>query len=109
MPALDLQKIARLARLELSAAEIAVFTPQMERILGMMTELDALEIEGAAPFRPGADSLAARADEPGRCLPPAGALRNAPSKEGALFTVPRAAPKKGGPGAGAGETSRAKK
>jgi len=95
MTTLDVARIARLARLELSAAEVAAFTPQLEKILGMMRELDALTLAGAVPMRPGAQALSARPDEPARPLAPAGALRNAPAREGALFTVPRAAPRKG--------------
>ena len=86
----DLAKLARLARLELSPAEAADFAPQMEKILGLMGELEKLPLADATALRPGAQTLAPRADEPALSLPAAGALRNAPGRAGALFTVPRA-------------------
>lgn len=86
----DLHKLARLARLELSPAEAANFAPQMEKILGLMGELEQLPLAEAAPLRPGAQTLTPRTDAPAASLPAAGALRNAPGRAGALFTVPRA-------------------
>ena len=89
MTVFDLAKLARLARLELSSAEAAAFAPQMEKILGLMGELEKLPLAAAEPLRPGAQTLATRADAITPSLPPAGALRGAPGRAGALFTVPR--------------------
>jgi aspartyl-tRNA(Asn)/glutamyl-tRNA(Gln) amidotransferase subunit C len=89
MPVIDIRKTAQLARLELSEAEIAQFTPQLEKILATMAALNELDLTGVAPFRPGAQTLTSREDAVTPSLAPAGALRNAPGKSGAFFTVPR--------------------
>lgn len=94
MPVIDIRKTALLARLELSEAEVAQFAPQLEKILATMAALNALELAGVEPFRPGAQALELRADEVTPGFPPAGALRNAPGKSGAFFTVPRVVSKK---------------
>ncbi len=98
MPVIDIRKTALLARLELSEAEIAQFTPQLEKILATMAALSELELTGVEPFRPGAQQLELRADEVKTSFPPAGALRNAPGKSGGFFTVPRVVSKKSAPG-----------
>ena len=98
MPVIDIRKTALLARLELSEAEIAQFTPQLEKILATMAALNELDLTGVEPFRPGAQSLELRADEVKASFPPAGALRNAPGKSGGFFTVPRVVSKKSASG-----------
>lgn len=89
MPVIDIRKTAQLARLELSEAEIAQFTPQLEKILASMAALNELNLAGVEPFRPGTQRLETREDAVAPSLAPAGALRNAPGKSGAFFTVPR--------------------
>jgi aspartyl-tRNA(Asn)/glutamyl-tRNA(Gln) amidotransferase subunit C len=103
MPVIDIRKTALLARLELSEAEIAQFTPQLEKILATMAALNELDLTGVEPFRPGAQALALREDEINPSFPPAGALRNAPGMSGGFFTVPRVVSKKTSSGKQAAE------
>src|SRR5438128_1289098 len=106
MPVIDIRKTALLARLELSEAEIAQFTPQLEKILATMAALNELDLTGVEPFRPGAQALELRADEVKPGFPPAGALRNAPGKSGGFFTVPRVVSKKSAASKKAAESAK---
>ena len=78
---LDLRHVAELARLKLEDAEIALFQPQLEKILGFVDKLKELDVEGVEPTfhaipltnvlrddaaRPGLDSETALANAPAR-------------------------------------------
>ena len=46
----DIRKVAELARLELSSAEITKFTSQIEKILGYVCKLEELDTKGIEPM-----------------------------------------------------------
>ena len=48
--AADVTKVARLARLELGAEEIARMTAQLEGILGHFADIDALDLSAVEPM-----------------------------------------------------------
>jgi aspartyl-tRNA(Asn)/glutamyl-tRNA(Gln) amidotransferase subunit C len=83
--------VARLARLDLTEAEIERFQEQLSAILeavGKVAELDLTEVE---PMTHPLDlSNVWAADEPRPCLPVEEALANAPEREGDFFRVPAA-------------------
>lgn len=87
----DVERIAALARLELTADEIALFTPQLAQILGYVEQLSALDTSGVAATSQVSGRPLERADVPRQTLPPAEALANAPdaARESGLFKVPR--------------------
>ena len=92
----QVEHVARLARLELAAAEVEEYRAQLERVLEHMAELDAVSVEGVpATFHPAADSAPLRDDEVGPSLPRDEALANAPRVEEAGFAVPRVLEDKG--------------
>jgi aspartyl-tRNA(Asn)/glutamyl-tRNA(Gln) amidotransferase subunit C len=74
-------KVAHLARLELTDAELAAMTRQLSSILDYVAQLQQLNLDGVEPM---AHALAVqnvfRADEPAPSLPVAEALANAPDR-----------------------------
>jgi aspartyl-tRNA(Asn)/glutamyl-tRNA(Gln) amidotransferase subunit C len=85
----DVSKVARLARLQLTAAELDSFTGQLSSILDYIAILDELELDNVEPMVHAAElSNVLRADEPAPSLPRAAALANAPKTDGKYFLVP---------------------
>ncbi len=84
----DVKKIARLARLRLSEAEIALYGGQLAKILDSMAELAAADTSGVAPT---ASVLGAvnvmRDDEPKPFEDAEALLANAPERDGPYFKV----------------------
>ena len=86
----EVRHVAKLARLELSEAEEARMTGQMNQILGYMEKLNEMDTSAVAAtthaiqlqnvFRP---------DEVHTSLPREDALANAPQSDGVNFVVPR--------------------
>jgi aspartyl-tRNA(Asn)/glutamyl-tRNA(Gln) amidotransferase subunit C len=74
-------KVAHLARLELTDAELAAMTRQLSSILDYVAQLQQLNLDGVEPM---AHALAVqnvfRDDEPAPSLPVAEALANAPDR-----------------------------
>ena len=93
MSALDaatVAHVARLARLQLDAEQLAQMGRDLQRILDYVAELQAVDTQGVAPMQlPGDRTMPLRPDvvQPG--LPVAAALANAPLHDGAVFLVPR--------------------
>jgi len=84
------EKIARLARLELTAAELDLYAAQLERIVGHVDRLAAVDVEGVEPFGVAAvGEEALRTDAPREGLSPEAALANAPQRAGDFFRVPK--------------------
>ena len=85
---LDVAYVARLARLELSAEETALFQTQLARVLEHAARLQQLNLDGVEPAAhasPKFDVL--RADEARPGLSQEEALRNAPRTANGLFIV----------------------
>ncbi len=85
--AADVRHIARLARLELSEAEVARFQRELSSILDYVAQLESLEAAHAQEPSPPDQPL--RADEP-FAWPDVQALhREAPGFEDGFYRVPR--------------------
>lgn len=86
----DVQKVAHLARLELTGAEIDRFQEQLSQVLDYVASLEALDLEGVPPT---AHAVALqnvmRADEVRPSLPPEVALSSAASAWGQHFLIQR--------------------
>lgn len=86
----DLLRVAELARLKLSHAELEQLAPSLTSILeyvDLLNELDTADIE---PMMHAADlTNVFREDVPGSSLPRNEALANAPKTDGRFFLVPR--------------------
>ncbi|MBN1442284.1 MAG: Asp-tRNA(Asn)/Glu-tRNA(Gln) amidotransferase subunit GatC [Planctomycetes bacterium] len=83
-------KIARLSRLALGEEESAEMKEHFRKVLGFVSELESLDLEGVAPSLFALDaSNVQREDEPAPSLPAGAALANAPAAHPPFFLVPR--------------------
>ena len=86
----DVEHVAELARLELTAAEKEQFIAQLNSILTYiekLSELDTADVEPTSHVIPMSNVL--RDDQVRPCLDRALALRNAPEESHFFFKVPR--------------------
>jgi aspartyl-tRNA(Asn)/glutamyl-tRNA(Gln) amidotransferase subunit C len=85
----DVERIALLARLELTGAELDMMTEQLGRILDFMSQLEELDTDSVAPMAHVADvSNVFREDEVRDSLPRDQALAAAPRHDDECFQVP---------------------
>jgi aspartyl-tRNA(Asn)/glutamyl-tRNA(Gln) amidotransferase subunit C len=87
----QVKRIADLARLELSAEELDLFTRQLGDILTYVEQIRALDTTGVAPTSQVLNRPVDRDDLPGPTLSRSELLGNAPdaATEAGLFKVPR--------------------
>ncbi len=88
----DVLHVARLARLELSDAEVERFREQLSAILDAVSKVQELDLSDVPPTsHPSADVVNVwREDEPRPSLPREEALANAPASQDGMFRVPPA-------------------
>jgi aspartyl-tRNA(Asn)/glutamyl-tRNA(Gln) amidotransferase subunit C len=87
---IDVDHVARLARLRLDEAEKARMAEQLGKILTYIDALRALDTEGVTPTAHAVPVLnVMRDDEIRPCLPAAEMLANAPDRADDFFRVPR--------------------
>ena len=87
---IDVRYVARLARLDLTDAEAALFQEQLGQIVAYVRTLGALNLDGIEPTshaHPQQNVL--RADEPRESLDRDAVLRNAPRVRDGQFLVPK--------------------
>jgi aspartyl-tRNA(Asn)/glutamyl-tRNA(Gln) amidotransferase subunit C len=84
----DVKKIAKLARLRLTDAEVALYGGQLSKILDSMTELAKADTSGVAPTTSvlGAVNVM-REDAPAPFADTEALLANAPERDGPYFKV----------------------
>jgi aspartyl-tRNA(Asn)/glutamyl-tRNA(Gln) amidotransferase subunit C len=87
----EVKRIAELARLELTANELELFTRQLGDILTYVEQIRSLDTTGVPPTSSVLNRPVDRPDEPRPSLSRADLLRNAPdaAPEAGLFKVPR--------------------
>lgn len=87
----DVERIAALAHLELTAEEKALFTRQLADILAYAEQVQAVDTSGVPATAHVLAERTERDDEPRAPLPRDEALANAPdaAREAGLFRVPR--------------------
>ena len=86
----EVEKTARLARLELNSEEIGRITAQLDNILSYVAKLDELETSGVpAETHLFGAANAFREDEVRPSLPREAALANSACHDDAAFVVPR--------------------
>lgn len=86
----DVEHVARLARLELSAEEAETFTGQMDAILAYVDKLNELDTTGIVPTShavPLENAFREDVARPG--IGVGAALANAPDRTGSFYRVPR--------------------
>lgn len=85
----ELEKVALLARLDLSEDELAVMTPQVASILDYIDQLNAVDTDGVEPMAHAVEVMdVLRPDRVVESLPRASALANAPRHNGEGFLAP---------------------
>ena len=85
----DAAKVARLARLTLTDAELDALTGQLGAILDYVAILDELDVSQVEPMVHAVElTNVLRADELTPSLPRSAALANAPKTDGKHFLVP---------------------
>ena len=86
----DVEHVARLARLTLSASERVKMREQLSVILQYIDKLKAVDVTGVEPTSHAVPLVnVLRDDEPAPCLPQSETLANAPDRVGEFFRVPR--------------------
>jgi aspartyl-tRNA(Asn)/glutamyl-tRNA(Gln) amidotransferase subunit C len=87
---MDIEKVARLARLELSGEEMVTFGNQLEQILGYMEQLNQLDTTGVEPTSHAIPiHNVFREDQTNASFPQEEVLAIAPDEEDGHFKVPR--------------------
>jgi aspartyl-tRNA(Asn)/glutamyl-tRNA(Gln) amidotransferase subunit C len=87
---IDVQYVARLARLSLTPAEQQIFGSQLSHVLDYIAKLKELDVSGIEPTAHAVPLInVTRSDEAVSSLPHAAALRNAPAQANGLFLVPK--------------------
>jgi aspartyl-tRNA(Asn)/glutamyl-tRNA(Gln) amidotransferase subunit C len=86
----EVEHVARLARLELSEADKDRMQGELDGILAYIDKLRALDVEGVPPTTHAVPlTNVMRADEPEPSLPSEEMLANAPDRNGEYVRVPR--------------------
>ncbi len=84
------EHVAKLARLQLSEAELATYGKQLGAILDYIAKLEKLDVQGLEPLaHPAETSNVFRDDTVKPSLPRTDALRNAPDHNDDFFIVPK--------------------
>ena len=91
---MDVRKVAKLAHLEISDAEVEIYTPQMANIVKYVEQLNELDIDEIEPMLGGLTdegkaTYTIREDFAGGSLGQAAALSEAPSSVSGHFQVPK--------------------
>ena len=86
----EVRKVAKLARLQLTAEEEAQFATQLSQILDYVDMLGEVDTENVEPMAHTADvTNVFREDVPTKSLPREDALSNAPKSDRKYFLVPQ--------------------
>lgn len=87
---IDIRYVAKLARIELSDAEVERFGAQLRDLLGHVNVLSELNTENVSATAQVIESKnVEREDVPGPCLDREVVLEQSPQRQGAFFRVPR--------------------
>ncbi|MFZ1323204.1 MAG: Asp-tRNA(Asn)/Glu-tRNA(Gln) amidotransferase subunit GatC [Ignavibacteria bacterium] len=86
----DVEKIAKLAKLKFNVSETGKLQTELNQILEYIDQLNELDLEGVEPLENiNETSNVLRKDESEKWLSTEEALKNAPSKTGKFFKVPK--------------------
>lgn len=86
----DVEKIAALAKLKFSAKEKIKLQGDLNKVLGYIDQLNELDLKDVEPIENiNETENVLRKDEPQKWLTTDEALKNAPSKTGKFFKVPK--------------------
>lgn len=91
---MDVRQVAKLAHLEISDAEVELYTPQMDEIVKYIEQLNELDTKAVEPMlggltREGEATVTIREDVSGGSFGQEAALEEAPSAVAGHFQVPK--------------------
>ena len=91
---MDVRKIAKLAHLEITDEEVAIYTPQMKNIVAYVEQLNELDTENVEASiggltAEGEETYTIRDDQPHESFSQEKALSQAPSGVAGHFQVPK--------------------
>lgn len=91
---MDVRKVAKLAHLEITDEEVAIYTPQMADIVKYVEQLNKLDTDDIEPMLggltvEGEKTATIRTDERRKSFSQADALNEAPSGVSGHFQVPK--------------------
>lgn len=89
-PQIDVAYIAKLARIDLTEEEAALFSQDLDKVLAYITKLESYDVTGIAPMNhplPTMDVMREDVPEPG--LAQEEALSNAPQQSQGQFRTPK--------------------
>jgi len=87
---IDVEYVARLARLALDDAEKALFQKQLEDIIGYVNDIASVDVDSVrATASAAAGQNVFRRDEPRPGLDVETVMKNAPAHDGGQFIVPK--------------------
>jgi len=87
---INVEYVAKLARVSLSGEEQALFQKQLEEIVGYVNDISLVDVTGVEPMaRSTASQNVFRPDEPRPGLERETVLKNAPLSDGQNFLVPK--------------------
>jgi aspartyl-tRNA(Asn)/glutamyl-tRNA(Gln) amidotransferase subunit C len=93
----EVRHVAKLSRLRLSEDEVQNFTEQLSKVLGYMSKLGELNVEGVEPMAHALDMTnVLREDRERPGMTPDAVLANAPDAEPPFFKVPKVIEDEGG-------------
>ena len=96
-PDVDMEKLAALARIHLTAEEQAAFHSQIRDILGFFQQLQTVDVSGIEPLaHPFETPAPLRDDVPGESWGAERALLNAPASRDEQLVVPKVVEEVGG-------------
>ena len=85
----EVRKVADLARLDISEAELEALARQLSSIVDYINQLQAVNTDGVEPLAHALDLYNIfRSDAPGPSLTPDEALANAPARKDNFYRVP---------------------
>ena len=86
----DVRKVAKLARLEISDDQVEIYTSQLEKILGYVAQLEAVETKDVPPTTRAVEVVnVVREDVVMESTIKEDLLHQAPQREGNFFRVPK--------------------
>ena len=87
-PDFSAEKVARLARINVPANELAQWQSQLDRVLEFVAEIDHLSLDDVEPFFGTANQNHCRPDEVTSSTDRSQLLANAPQTDGKYYLVP---------------------
>lgn len=86
----DVRHVAKLSRLKLSDDEVSHFATQLDAVIGYVSKLNEVDIDGVEPMAHALDlNNVLRQDTESPGMDVAEALANAPDKDEPFFKVPK--------------------